>query len=167
MTRHLILMRHAKSDWVDRSLPDRDRPLNARGRAAAPRMGRWLAAAGYVPDAALVSDARRTRETWAAVAEAMAGAPEPVFQPRLYEASERAILDLLRQAQGQTLLVLGHNPGLAGVAHRLAAARPEHPRFADYPTGATLVLRLPIDDWDRLEPETGQPVAFTVPRDLD
>jgi phosphohistidine phosphatase len=31
----LIIMRHAKSDWGDPQLTDLDRPLNARGRAAA------------------------------------------------------------------------------------------------------------------------------------
>ena len=39
MTQRLILMRHAKSDWDDPLLDDRDRPLNGRGRrsAVAPR----------------------------------------------------------------------------------------------------------------------------------
>ncbi|MGR3756958.1 MAG: SixA phosphatase family protein [Tranquillimonas sp.] len=167
MTRHLILMRHAKSDWGDRSLPDRDRPLNARGRAAAPRMGAWLAAAGILPDTVLVSPARRTRETWRAVAEALDQAPVPIFEPRLYEADEATIIEVLRHAQGQSVLVLGHNPGLAHAAQALTAAPPDHPRFADYPTGATLILRLPVADWAELDRGTGRAIAFAVPRDLD
>ncbi|MEE3099475.1 MAG: histidine phosphatase family protein, partial [Pseudomonadota bacterium] len=63
----LVLMRHAKSDWGDPGLGDHDRPLNDRGRRAAPRMGAWLAAQGAFPDAALLSSARRVQETWAGV----------------------------------------------------------------------------------------------------
>ena len=39
----LILVRHAKSDWGDPSLPDHDRPLNTRGRSDAPVMAARLA----------------------------------------------------------------------------------------------------------------------------
>jgi phosphohistidine phosphatase len=63
MTLRLILSRHAKSGWDDPDLSDHDRPLNARGRGDAPKVGAWLRAKGYLPDAALVSSARRTQET--------------------------------------------------------------------------------------------------------
>ena len=63
--RRLILMRHAKSSWADPGQRDFDRPLNARGVRSAPLLGAWLRERGHVPDAALVSTARRTRETWA------------------------------------------------------------------------------------------------------
>ena len=39
MTRTLILIRHAKSDWDDPRLTDHQRALNPRGRRAAPRIG--------------------------------------------------------------------------------------------------------------------------------
>ncbi|MCH5374620.1 MAG: histidine phosphatase family protein, partial [Planctomycetes bacterium] len=35
----LLILRHAKSSWGDPSLADHDRPLNARGKRDAPRMG--------------------------------------------------------------------------------------------------------------------------------
>jgi phosphohistidine phosphatase len=62
MTRRLILLRHAKSDWPD--VPDRDRPLAKRGRRDAPRIGRWLHDHGYLPDVVICSPARRTEQTW-------------------------------------------------------------------------------------------------------
>jgi phosphohistidine phosphatase len=79
MTRTLILIRHAKSDWEHPALDDHDRPLNARGQRSAPRIGAWLAAQGLAPDAVLCSTARRTRETWQGIATRLPGAPEPVF----------------------------------------------------------------------------------------
>jgi phosphohistidine phosphatase len=39
----LFLIRHAKSSWDDTSLPDKDRPLDDRGKRDAPRMGKRLA----------------------------------------------------------------------------------------------------------------------------
>ena len=63
MTRTLILMRHAKSDWGHAGLADHDRPLNARGTRDAPRMGAWLRGKGHLPDEVLCSTATRTRQT--------------------------------------------------------------------------------------------------------
>ena len=60
--RRLILTRHAKSDWDDPSLPDQERPLNARGRRSARALGDWLASRGYDPEEVLCSSARRTAD---------------------------------------------------------------------------------------------------------
>ena len=59
MTRRLILMRHAKSDWGTGD-DDHDRPLNARGRGDAPRVGEALRELGWVPDLVVLSDSART-----------------------------------------------------------------------------------------------------------
>ena len=56
-------MRHAKSDWNDPGLSDKERPLNARGNDAAPQMARWLLDQSIVPDRVCCSSAVRTRET--------------------------------------------------------------------------------------------------------
>ena len=60
--RKLVVLRHAKSAWPD--VPDHERPLARRSQRDAPVMGRWLRAAGHVPDQVLCSTARRARETW-------------------------------------------------------------------------------------------------------
>ena len=59
----VFLLRHAKSDWGDAGLKDQDRRLSERGRDAAPRMGEYISAKRYRPDAVLCSTARRTVET--------------------------------------------------------------------------------------------------------
>ena len=61
--RQLLLLRHAKSSWDDASMPDRDRPLNARGRRSAAAMRQAMRNLGLSPDVVLVSTARRTMET--------------------------------------------------------------------------------------------------------
>lgn len=166
MTLRLILIRHAKSSWDDPLAPDHARVLNARGRDAAGRVGRWLAAGGYRPDTALVSTAARTRETWALLAPHLHGAPEPVFLDALYHAGPEVMLRCLQRAGGQTALMLGHNPGIAAFAEWILAAAPRHPRFADYPTCATLVAEFPAADWASVTPGSGVARAFVVPREL-
>lgn len=164
--RELVLMRHAKSGWDDPLLEDFDRPLAPRGQRAAPRMGDWLRMQGALPDAALVSAATRTRETWALAESTLRSGVTPEFAPSLYHASADRMLAVLRAAQGTRVLMLGHNPGIAELAALLLRDPPEDPAFHRFPTCATLVARFAIDDWRALEPGSGEAVAFMVPRAL-
>ena len=167
MPLRLILTRHAKSAWDDPLAADHARVLNARGREAAGRIGRWLAGRGYVPDAALVSSAARTVETWALLSAELPQAPAPQVTEALYHAGPERMLQVLARAEGGTVLMLGHNPGIAAFALWLLASPPAHPRFAAYPTGATLVADFHADDWAEVVPGSGSCRDFVVPRDLE
>jgi phosphohistidine phosphatase len=162
MTRTLILMRHAKSDWGHPGLADHDRPLNARGTSDAPEMGTWLRAAGHIPDEVLCSTATRTRQTL----QALAMASSTRFIPALYHADKDTMFEELQQATGKCVMMVGHNPGIAAFAADLSAQPPAHPRFRDYPTTATLVAQFPIDDWADLRLASGKVLAFVIPTDL-
>lgn len=165
MSLTLILIRHAKSDW-GAGLKDHDRTLNARGQRDAPAIGAWLARQGHIPHEASVSSARRTRLTWAAIAEAFAEPiPERVV-PALYEAASETILGVAREAKAPCLAIIGHNPGIGDTMHRLVAAPPDHPRWRDIPTGATLVLRFEVEDWREIGWGTGVVLDFITPHDL-
>lgn len=166
MSRTLILTRHAKSAWDDPMLEDHARPLNDRGRRSAEAIGRWLAEKGYRPDLVLSSDSARTRETWSLMAPAFDHAPPVRWDPALYHAGPQEILDCLRKAEGGTVLLLGHNPGIGIAAANLAASGPGHPRFLDYPTAATTIYRFDIADWDAADWRGGEILDFVVPRDL-
>ncbi len=158
----LILMRHAKSDWSHPSLPDEHRPLNARGEANARALGVWLHANGLTPDEALLSPARRTVDTFLLLKIQA----ETHYLPKLYNAPASQILDTLSLAQGACVLLLGHNPGIAEAASRLVQTPPDHPRFADYPTAATLVVDFPARSWAEMKEGTGVAHAFVIPREL-
>jgi phosphohistidine phosphatase len=166
MTLRLILTRHAKSAWDDPLIADHDRPLNARGHAAAADLGGWLASRGYLPDEVLCSDALRTRETWEGIAPAMPAAPEVTLKPSLYHAGPDVMLAVLRHAKGQTVMLLGHNPGIAEFAARIVATPPQHPGFAHYPTGATLVASFETDNWAEVGFGLGATRDFIVPREI-
>ncbi|MFU8836030.1 MAG: SixA phosphatase family protein [Roseovarius sp.] len=160
--KRLILMRHAKSDWDDPTLPDHARPLNRRGRRSAKALGAWLRTEGLVPGEILCSTATRTQETCARLKLPLA----PRLLDSLYMAGPQDMLAALRTAHADTVLMIGHNPGIAEFATRLVAAAPEHPRFDDYPTGATLVTDFAIADWAALKEHTGQTRHFVIPRAL-
>ncbi len=167
MSLRLVLTRHAKSDWDNPLQSDHERPLNQRGRRAAPLIGRWLVENGYLPDEAFVSDAARTCETWARLS---AEFPQPVsthFEPALYHASPDTMLRVLQTAQGDTVMMIGHNPGIAAFAARLLRTPPKEDAFARYPTCATLVADFPAEHWRDIRPQTGALCAFIIPRALE
>ena len=166
MTLRLILTRHAKSDWDDPLQTDHQRGLNLRGQRAAPLIGRWLVDQGYLPQAALVSDATRTQQTWALLSAELPH-PMPVrFVPALYHASPDTMLRTLRSADAQTVIMIGHNPGIAAFAGQILRARATHAEFPRYPTCATLVADFPQSHWSEIAPGTAEMRDFIVPRDL-
>src|SRR5258708_28344602 len=120
----LMLLRHAKSSWSSPGMQDAARPLNGRGEAAARLMGGYMARHSLIPHRVLCSPARRTRETWAAIAAQWPAGIEAVFDERLYVATPQAILAVVRAQENaaRTLLVIGHNPGLHEAAGLLIAA---------------------------------------------
>jgi len=160
--RRLILMRHAKSSWDSPALSDHERPLNARGEKSAAALGDWLRTKKFAADEALVSDALRTRQTMAGLNLPLA----PKLLSKLYHAGPDVMLEALREATGACVLMIGHNPGIAELASALITDAPDHDRFFDYPTGATLVADFDIKDWRDLTPSSGHLQAFVVPREL-
>jgi phosphohistidine phosphatase len=166
--RRLVLLRHAKSEWPD--VADHDRPLAARGRRDAPRVGRWLGESGYVPDAVVCSTALRARETWelaaAGLLAAVPGASSAVrYEPRVYEATVLGLLMLVREfpPDAATALIIGHNPGLSDLTVGLTQPPPDPPHA--FPTAAVAVLGLP-GDWADAASGEARLLAFTVPADL-
>lgn len=107
----LLLMRHAKSSWANPGMQDHDRPLNKRGERDAPAMGRWLKLQELIPDRIICSSAKRTCQTAEAIATIIDCQIEVVDQ--LYLANLRTWNQvLLNITNGETLLAIGHNPGI-------------------------------------------------------
>jgi phosphohistidine phosphatase len=162
--KRLILMRHAKSDWSGGASSDHERILNPRGRAAATALGDWLRDKTLIPDQVLCSSAMRTKETCVRL-ELPANVNVTYLRP-LYLASADVILNTLRSAKGDSILMIGHNPGIAMMAEAILTTEPDHPQFMQYPTGATLVADFDIANWTQAG--WGKAIArhFVVPRDL-
>ena len=168
----LLLLRHAKSSWDDPGLSDHSRPLNRRGRLAALALREAIVGLGLKPELVLVSTSRRTLQTLQALEP---WETPPVVEPQdgLYLASAGAILDAIHAVPPgtQSILVVGHNPGLHELAFQLAGspdAAAEHAdarRLADaYPSGALAEFAWPGAWADA--PAGVRLVRFICPRDL-
>lgn len=147
----LILMRHGKAEQHAASGGDFERALAPRGQNDATLMGKVLAKAGLSPDLALVSSARRTRETWEAVAPAFPAARSEQRRD-LYHAEAQDVLAAIRDdaPDSGTVMVVGHNPGLHELALRLAMGGPADPARltqlrGKFPTATVAVFSIDAD----------------------
>lgn len=121
MDYRLILMRHAKSSWKSDAPTDHERPLNKRGRRAAPKVAARLSELDWLPDHIVSSDSARTRETFARMRDTLEFDEDPDFRRDLYHAGTAALQVVLREVSPHvgTVLALGHNPGWEDALQRL------------------------------------------------
>lgn len=167
----LILLRHAKSSWDDPSTGDFDRPLNERGRQAAPRVGRFLVESELVPDRVVCSPAQRTRETWAAVQRELDTPQEASFDQTVYLGAPGTLLDIAQSQpdDADTVMLIGHNPGIAALAEWLARegdAEALERLSLKFPTAGLAILEFGVDHWTEIDREVGSLKAFVRPSDL-
>jgi phosphohistidine phosphatase len=163
--RRLVLVRHAKAAAGDGD--DAARPLEERGTRDAAAVGRWLADHHVVPDRVVVSPARRARETWEAAASTTA--PSPVVDERVYANTVHDLLAVVRETPSgaRTLVVVGHNPSMAGLAavlddgHGDRAARRE--LAEKLPTSGVVVFAIDAA-WTDVADGAGRLVDFAAPR---
>jgi len=82
-----------------------------------------------------------------------------------------SLLEVLRKtdANTDTVLMIGHNPGLQELALMLVGEGHAQARDAmaeKYPTGALAVIDFAIGDWPSVEPGSGFLADFLTPRSL-
>lgn len=158
----LLLLRHAKSNWDDPSLRDFDRPLAARGKRDAPRIGKALRKRGPLPNLILSSPAARAKATIEAVMKAAKLDGEPQFGEAIYGASSSELMKLIRRlADGSfCALLVGHNPGFEDLLERLTGSDER------MPTAALACIEFQIDHWEDVEDGKGQLAWLLTPKQL-
>jgi phosphohistidine phosphatase len=160
----LYILRHAKAEAEGRD-GDAERSLMKRGRKAAAAMGEYLAGLKPVPQLVLCSTSLRTRETLDQVLPALHPAPQTLFEDSLYLAGTSRLLDRLQRLPEPTesVLLIGHNPGL----HQLAASLASDARELanGFPTAALAVLRI-SGAWSGLKPRQAALIDFKTPKAL-
>lgn len=161
----LTLVRHAKSDRRA-DVPDRERPLNARGLRAAADMARRWKERGLVPDLLLTSPAVRAATTATLFAREFGLAEGLVrVDERIYLATPGDLLAVIQSAPGAArhVMVFGHNPGLSVLARMLC---PELP-LTELPTAAIATLRSSARGWRGFAGATLELVACDWPKRAD
>ena len=158
----LTLVRHAKSDWKDVSLTDRQRPLNARGERDAPEMGRRIAHHGIRPSLIVASPATRAWTTAKIIAREI-DYPNEFLQreDQLYMASLEDLLDVVvAQDDGfNSLMLVCHNPGLTEFANFLVPGLTNN-----LPTAGVVSVQIDQEDWSLYKRPKTTLLAFDYPK---
>jgi phosphohistidine phosphatase len=167
MSRELLVLRHAKSDWDWDASDDFRRPLAKRGKKDAPRVGEWLYREGLVPDFVVSSPAERAKQTAIKVCKSLDFKKKQiVWDDAIYEGAVPGLLQVLARCptEATTVLLVGHNPGLEDLVRFLAGDEVQTPSDGKLlPTAALARLEMP-DDWQALEGGCAQVVSVTRPR---
>ncbi|MFE0455809.1 SixA phosphatase family protein [Streptomyces sp. NPDC058914] len=164
--RRIVLFRHAKADWPQ--VNDHERPLAERGRKDAAVAGRKLADTGIPIDLALCSTATRTRETWKLAVHEFPQRPKTVYEERIYEASPGELIALLNETPDEVrnVLLVGHNPGIHGLADILSGADEgdarERMNRRGFPAATFAVVAFE-GSWKSVEPGVGTLLDFWTP----
>jgi phosphohistidine phosphatase len=156
----LLLLRHARPASTSPNGRDFDRPLTDVGRAAARRVGQLLRQKEIKPEVVFSSPAARARETADLVCEAAGLSTQIRFDARIYEASSEELLQIVSEAEdgAETLLLVGHNPGLAELIALLTG------ESAGMSPATLARIDLDIDAWSTLRaaPQRGR-LVFVLP----
>lgn len=168
--RTLLLLRHAKSSWVDPALADHDRPLSPRGAQAARRIAAHLLSEGIRPELVLCSSARRARDTLEALRPVLGESADVRTASELYGAGAGEIMQRLRvvDPHAASAMIVGHNPGLHDLVIDLAGDGDEtamRQLRTKFPTGALATLDVSAP-WAALEAGQAYLRRLVVRRDL-
>lgn len=159
----LLIMRHAKSSWNNPKLSDYDRPLNARGKRDAPRMGEYLRQEGLTPDRILTSSAKRARKTASKVAKTSGYTGKVEKLDAFYDTVPGVYFETLQALPNkyQCVVVVGHNPTMEQLVSHLTGL------IERMPTAALAHIELPIENWEALNLYTkGALVNLWTPKTL-
>jgi phosphohistidine phosphatase len=126
VTRTLFLMRHAHAESFN-TLGDKLRPLDDLGREQAAKIGHELADAGI--QLIVTSAAARARQTAAGLGLGV----DVEVDESLYDAGTGTLIDHVRGCDDavERVLVVGHNPVIAGAVYRLLDERHSDPTALD------------------------------------
>jgi phosphohistidine phosphatase len=176
--RRLMLLRHATA-VPHGVMPDFERHLAPQGLEEAASVARYCADEMLLPDAALVSAAVRTQQTWQAVAGQVSG----VWSLSLSALYPMQVDELLQNLQSLTaltnapeveearcLMLVGHNPTMTELAQRLVGFGDRY-AFArlrgDFPPAGLAVLDFDIDHWSDIAAGQGRLDRFWVPATIN
>lgn len=169
MSKHLHLLRHAKSEWTATSNRDHDRPLAERGEEAADLIGHRLALEAFSPDLVLCSSALRARQTLSRVADSGGFTWPTLYDEALYGADAQALLAAIAAVDPavNSLLLVGHNPGLQDLALALSSrgdASLKDRLAHKVPTGAFIEITIDVNSFGEITEGSGTLRRFMRPK---
>jgi len=162
MSKQLLLVRHAKSDWDNIRLSDFDRPLNSRGNKNAPEMARRLLKKGIIPQQIVSSPAVRALTTARYFAKELGLQKSGIVKEmQIYEALTSTLMEVINKLDNNYSLIalFGHNPGMTSVVSNLCTTD-----LYNIPTCGMVLIEFPFDEWDLVSAGTGELVFYDYPK---
>ena len=138
---------------------------------AAPAMGRFMAVQGLAPDLILCSTAARARQTLELVLPDLPRQTDVAYEDGLYLAAASTMLKRIRAVEAgvRHLMLVGHDPGMHGLASELAGSGdPEQlgALAAKFPTAGLAVIVFDRKSWKTIKAGDGRLAIFVTPRRL-
>ncbi|NPA44591.1 MAG: histidine phosphatase family protein [Chlorobi bacterium] len=157
----IMIMRHAKSDWADSSMRDFDRPLNKRGKLAAPIMGKEIKKRDLSPDLIISSPALRAKMTAEAVAENTNYNKNIVWDESFYFGYTNEIIQKIKKVDEsfEKVIIFGHNPTWSAIAEKLSG------EYFNMKTADLVVLEYD-GKWKDLKDYSCKVVSYISPKEL-
>ncbi|MCK5535754.1 MAG: histidine phosphatase family protein [Bacteroidales bacterium] len=164
--KEIIIMRHAKSDWSEAGLDDYDRPLNERGKQAAPLIAKEFVKREIVPDKIYSSSAKRAKETAKLVSKELnIGLKEITYDMRFYHGLKNDYIQFIQHLPQDVnrAIIIGHNPHVESVTYILAKNKE---KFRNMTTAAAAYIKFEVENWADIMPESGLIHYVLKPKEL-
>ena len=160
----LLLMRHGKSSWKDKDLPDHERPLKKKGKKDSEKMAKLMKDKELIPGYVLSSTAKRAKMTVEEVINQIGYQGEIKYLDVLYQAEPNDYVSVLAEVPDEVdnVLIVGHNPSLEAFVQILSND------IESLPTAALARIDLAINSWKEMGSNSyGKLVGLWTPRELE
>jgi len=160
--KNLFLTRHAKSSWSNPGLADIDRPLNERGKKAAPFMGKLIVDKGEKPELLISSPANRALSTAKAFGEVMGLVENDIIVNRaIYGAGAQQLLELVQNQDDlhKSIMLFGHNPTFTSFVNMLTGSN-----IMNVVTCGVVRINFEYSSWIDIDFGSGRLVYYEYPK---
>ena len=160
--KYLFLTRHAKSSWSNPGLADIDRPLNERGKKAAPFMGKLIVDKGEKPELLISSPANRALSTAKAFGEVMGLVENDIIVNRaIYSAGAQQLLELVQNQDDlhKSIMLFGHNPTFTSFVNMLTGSN-----IMNVVTCGVVRINFEYSSWIDIDFGSGRLVYYEYPK---
>lgn len=154
----LYLLRHAKSSWINPFIKDFDRALNKKGLNDAIKVSTFLRDKNIEIDLILTSNAKRALETSNEIKKCVK-VKNIIEETQLYNADASRIENLIYNTDNtiDSLMIVGHNPGLNLFAYKLLDLT------NNIETSSYLEIEIEIDNWKNITKSTSNLKFHYIP----
>jgi phosphohistidine phosphatase len=162
--KYLYIIRHAKSDWEDLTLPDIVRPLNERGKQSVYIIANFLKENKIIPDLILSSPATRALHTAIGVSDVLGYPNNNIFTySEIYFKGREGMLDVISSVGNKksNIFIFSHEPSCSELIYFLTGEA-----VMKFPTAAIFGIKFKMDNWSEIFNHKGEKVLFTSPKQI-